>query len=256
MTIRTGTRALVAAGGTVLLVAALSACGSTDVEDAPAESKSFAYDGSSLTIEAEDATVEVVPADVEAVEVTRRVDGWALLGSGPKPSWRLDGDTLTFKVGCKALISDCGSRLEVKVPRGLALTVNADNGKVTASGFDSRLTLASDNGGIVVQDCSGPLDLKSDNGSVLAERISGPTVVARSDNGSVDIGLSAVPDLVDTVSDNGGITIDLPAGKERYAVSATADNGDVSVRVPRGDDSPHVVKAHSDNGEVTVRSAN
>lgn len=254
MTIRNRS-ALVAVGGTVLLVAALTGCGSTDVDDAPVEHKSFAYGGRALTIEAENSTVEVVPADVDAIEVTRRVDGWAVLGSGPDPVWKLEGDTLTLRVKCKALISNCDSRHEVKVPRGLALTVDADNGKVTASRFSTPLKLYSDNGGVVVRDVSGPLELKSDNGSVRGERVSARSVVARSDNGSVDLDLSRVPDLVDTVSDNGRIAIDLPAGKTSYAVTASADNGNVDVKVPRSDSSRHVVKAHSDNGGVAVRRA-
>ncbi|MYY06667.1 MULTISPECIES: DUF4097 family beta strand repeat-containing protein [unclassified Streptomyces] len=254
MTIRNRS-VLVAIGGTALLVGALTGCGSTDVEDAPVEHKSFAYGGKALTIDAENSTVVVVPADVDEVEVTRQVDGWAVLGSGPDPVWKLEGDTLTLRVKCKAMISNCEGRHEVKVPRGLALTVDADNGKVTASKFTTPLKLYSDNGGVVVRDVSGPLELKSDNGSVLAERISSASVIARSDNGSVKLGLSKVPDLVDTVSDNGRITIDLPAGKTRYAVSASADNGHVSVDVPRSDDSAHVVKAHSDNGGVSVRHA-
>lgn len=46
MTIRTRrTDALMAAAGTVLLVASLSGCGSTDAEDAVAEHKSFAFEG-------------------------------------------------------------------------------------------------------------------------------------------------------------------------------------------------------------------
>ncbi|MBV7668497.1 DUF4097 domain-containing protein [Streptomyces halstedii] len=256
MTIRTGSKALIASGGTVLLVAALSGCGSTDVDDAPVETKSFAYSGSSLTIDAENSVVDVVPADVKEIEVTRQVDGWALLGSGPKPVWKLEGDKLTFRVNCRALISDCGSHHRVKVPRGIGLSVEADNGKVTASGFDTKLAVSSDNGGVVVRDCSGPLDLRSDNGSVLAERFTGTSLIARSDNGSVKLGFSAVPKLVDVTSDNGGITIDLPAGGEEYAVSASADNGNVSVDVPRSDKSPYVVKANSDNGEVKVRRAN
>ncbi|MFI6652922.1 DUF4097 family beta strand repeat-containing protein [Streptomyces sp. NPDC050529] len=253
---RTRTNALMATGGAVLLVGVLSGCGSTDVEGAPAEHKSFAYSGKALTIDAENSTVEVVPADVERIEVTRKVDGWVVLGSGPDPVWKLEGDTLTLRVKCDAMISDCGAQHQVKVPRGLALTVDADNGKVTASGFGTPLKLFSDNGGVVVRDVTGPLELKSDNGSVRGERISAASVVARSDNGSVKLDFTRVPDLVDTVSDNGGITLDLPAGKDRYAVSASADNGHVSVKVPRSDDSPHAVKAHSDNGEVTVRSAN
>ncbi|MFJ8919848.1 Putative adhesin [Streptomyces sp. LamerLS-316] len=257
MTIRTRrTDALVAAAGTVLLVAALSGCGSTDAEDAAAEHKSFSYGGKALTIDAENSTLELVPADVEQIEVTRRVDGWAVLGSGPDPVWKLDGDELRLEVNCDALISNCEAHHEVKVPRGLAVTVQGDNGKVTATGFSAPLKISADNGGVTVRDISGPLDVTSDNGSIEAERISGASVIARSDNGAVRIGFTRVPDLVDTVSDNGSISIDLPAGKSTYAVSAEADNGAVSVKVPRSDSSKHVVKARSDNGEVTVRSAN
>ncbi|WP_405662055.1 DUF4097 domain-containing protein [Streptomyces sp. NBC_01166] len=257
MTIRTRrTDALVAAAGTVLLVAALSGCGSADAEDAAAEHKSFAFGGDSLTIDAENSTLELVPADVEQIEVTRRVDGWVMLGSGPDPVWKLEGDELRLEVKCRAVISNCEAHHEVKVPRGLALTVQGDNGKVTAAGFSAPLKISADNGGVDVRDISGPLELHSDNGSVEAERVSGSSVIARSDNGSVRIGFTRVPTLVDTVSDNGSISIDLPAGKSAYAVSAEADNGDVSVKVPRSESSEHVVKARSDNGEVTVRSAN
>lgn len=257
MAIRTRrTDALVAAAGTVLLVAALSGCGSADAEDSPAEHKSFAFSGKALTIDAENSTLNLVPADVDQVEVTRRVDGWVVLGSGPDPVWKLEGDTLTLRVKCRAMISNCEALHEVKVPRGLALTVQADNGKVTAAGFTAPLRIGAANGGVHVRDVSGSLELDADNGSIEAERVSGRSVIARSDNGSVQLGFDRVPDLVDTVSDNGSISIDLPAGKNAYAVSAQADNGDVSVDVPRSDSSEHVVKARSDNGEVTVRSAN
>ncbi|MFF5334366.1 DUF4097 family beta strand repeat-containing protein [Streptomyces sp. NPDC013181] len=254
MTIRNRS-AVLATGGAVLLVAALTGCGSTDVDDAPVEHKSFAYSGKALTIDAEDSVVEVVPADVDAIEVTRQVDGWVMLGSGPDPVWKLEGDTLTLRVKCEAMISDCGARHRVKVPRGLALTVDADNGKITASEFTTPLKLYSDNGGVVVKDVSGPLDLKSDNGAIRGERISSRSLVAQSDNGSVDLDLRRVPDLVDTRSDNGRIAVNLPAGPTAYAVSASADNGHVSVEVPRSSTSAHVVKARSDNGGVAVRHA-
>ncbi|MFC9943343.1 DUF4097 family beta strand repeat-containing protein [Streptomyces pratensis] len=257
MTSRTRrTSALVATAGTVLLVAALSGCGSANAEDAPTEHKSFAFSGEALTIDADNSTLDLVPADVERIEVTRRVDGWVMLGSGPDPVWELEGDELRLEVKCHAVISNCEAHHEVKVPRGLALTVEGDNGKVTAAGFTSPLKISADNGGVDVRDVSGPLDLRSDNGQIEAERISGRSVVARADNGSVRLGFTEVPDRVDTTSDNGSISIDLPAGKSTYAVSAEADNGDVSVDVPRSESSKHVVKARSDNGEVTVRSAN
>lgn len=253
---RSRPRALVASGGAALVALALTGCGSADVEDAPAEHRSFALSGKTLTIESGGTTVELVPADVRKVEVTRRVDGWVVLGNGPDARWSMRDGTLTLRVTCDALISNCGSRHQVKVPRGVAVTVNGDNGRILASGFDTPLTLHSDNGKVTVRDSSGPLKLESDNGGLVTERISSRSVSARSDNGGIRLGFSAVPDLVDTVSDNGRVTIDLPSGSQAYAVTATARNGRVSVKVPRSDGSPHAVKAHSDNGHITVRTAN
>ncbi|PJN34337.1 hypothetical protein CG717_06030 [Streptomyces sp. CB02613] len=248
-------RALALGGGVASLALALTGCGSTDVDSAPVERKSFVLEGKTLTIDAESNVVDLVPADVEQVEVERQFDGWAVFGSGPDAVWKMEGDTLTLRVKCEG-ISNCDSRHRVKVPRGIAVTAASDNGAVTATGFTSALDLSSDNGEITVRDAGGALKLKSDNGKVRAERISGPSVTARAGNGEIRLGFASVPDLVDTVSDNGSITIDLPPGGQKYKVDASADNGDVSVGVPRGDDSAHVVKAYSDNGEVTVRSAN
>ncbi|MEU2797344.1 DUF4097 family beta strand repeat-containing protein [Streptomyces sp. NPDC007027] len=249
-------RALALGGGVALLGLALTGCGSTDVDGAPVERKSFALEGRTLTVDAENGLVDLVPADVEQVEVERQVDGWVVFGSGPDTVWKMEDDTLTLRVKCQGLANNCDSRHRVKVPRGVAVTAASDNGTVSATGFTSALDLSSDNGEINVRDTSGALKLKSDNGEVRADRISGSSVVARAHNGEIRLGFASVPDLVDTVSDNGSITIDLPSGGQKYKVDASADNGDVSVAVPRGDDSAHVVKAHSDNGEVTVRSAN
>lgn len=256
MAVRTRTRTLIASGGAVFMVLALAGCGSTDVGDAPAEHKSFALGGKTLTIDSGQSSLELVPADVQKVEVTRRVDGWVAFGNGPDPQWEMQDDTLTLRVKCEALISDCAAEHQVKVPRGVAVVVKGDNGTVVASGFRTPLTLHADNGKVTVRDSTGPLKLESDNGGIVAERVSAKSVSARSDNGSIRLGFAAVPDLVDAVSDNGAITIDLPGGSVRYAVDAVAHNGSTSVDAPRSDGSSHVVKARSDNGEVTVRSVN
>ncbi|MFF3753772.1 DUF4097 family beta strand repeat-containing protein [Streptomyces sp. NPDC002018] len=252
---RNRTRTLLAPGGALLLALAVSGCGGTDASDAPVEKKSFALGGKTLTIKTENSAVDLVPADVKTVEVTRQVAGWVFGGSGPHASWRMNGDTLSLTVKCRAVVSDCEALHKVTVPRGVAVTVNGDNGKVVATGFDTGLKLRSDNGSVTVRDSSGPVDLVSDNGSITARGLSARTVSAKSDNGSVHLGLTAVPDSVDTVSDNGRILIDLPRSDTSYAVTAKSDNGGVEVDVPTDGSSTHVVKARSDNGKITVRNA-
>ncbi|WP_189108161.1 DUF4097 family beta strand repeat-containing protein [Streptomyces camponoticapitis] len=249
-------RTLGVTGGAVLAAVVVSGCGSADAGEAPVEKRSFAYSGKTLTISADNSSLDLVPADVKDIEVTRQVDGWVFLGSGPDPVWKLEDGTLTLKLKCRAVVNNCESRHTVKVPRGMAVQVRNDNGGVRADGFDTELNLRSDNGSVEVRNSSGRLDLSSDNGRVTAEGVSSRSVRARSDNGAVRLELTSVPDTVDTASDNGSVTIDLPESDTAYAVTAKSDNGRVDVDVPTDDDSAHRVKAESDNGKVTVRSAN
>jgi hypothetical protein len=253
-------RTFLAAGGVMIVAALVGGCGGggseAKAEDKTPESKTFALSGKKLTIDSDGSDIQLVPADVEDLEVTRWFSGRTALGESPRVTWDMKRDTLTLRTECDALISDCSARHEVKVPRGVAVVVEEDNGAVTASGFDTALTLRSDNGEVVVRDSSGALDLFSDNGQVVAEGVSGKSVRATSDNGAVRLRLTAVPDRVETSSDNGSVTIELPRAAATYKVTTESDNGQVDVDVPLDDTSRHVVEAHSDNGEITVRSVN
>ncbi|MGS2587706.1 DUF4097 family beta strand repeat-containing protein [Streptomyces hebeiensis] len=249
-------RTLLAAGGAVVLGVCVGGCGTADASDAPVERKSFALNGKTLTIDAENAGVELVPADVAEVEVTRQVDGWVFMGSGPDARWEMRNDTLRLGVRCGGVASHCAARHTVKVPRGVAVTVAADNGDTTATGFVTALRLTSDNGAVTVRDARGPLSLKTENGKISAKGVASKKVAATSDNGSVRLAFTAVPDLVETVGENGSVTIELPTSQASYAVRAASENGSVDVDVPTASNSSHTVKARTDNGKITVRPAN
>ncbi|MFI0979145.1 DUF4097 family beta strand repeat-containing protein [Streptomyces sp. NPDC021093] len=256
MAVRTAlrTRTLLAAGGAVLVALAATGCG-TDVSDAPVEKKNFAFSGKALTIKSDNSAVDVVPADVKEIQVERQVDGWVFFGNGPDPVWKIDGDTLTLKVGCSGLSSNCEARHSVKVPRGTALTVDNDNGRVQATGFDTDLKVKTDNGEVRIKDMSGgKLDLESNNGRIDGEAIATKSVRAETDNGQVKLNFTAVPDLVDSSSNNGEIHLGLP--KATYKVDTSSANGKITVDVPKADSSTHVVKARTDNGEITLQSVN
>ncbi|MQS37058.1 DUF4097 family beta strand repeat-containing protein [Streptomyces katsurahamanus] len=251
-----GGRALRGVVGGGVLVVVLAGCGSADAGEAPKERKVFSLAGESLTIDNDDSAIDVIAADVKDVQVTRQIDGWVFIGSGPEASWKMAGDTLTLRVDCDAVASSCESRHTVKVPRGISLTVRDGNGGVTASGFDTPLTIRSGNGDVTVRDTAGALDLLSDNGNVTTERITARTVKAESGNGRVRIGFkNAAPDKVEALTGNGGIRIDLPRAGSPYAVDATSDNGNVTTDVPSDGDSPRAVIARSDNGYVKVLGA-
>ncbi|MFC8916060.1 DUF4097 family beta strand repeat-containing protein [Streptomyces sp. NPDC057116] len=249
-------RTSVVVGGVVLGALGLAGCGGADVEGAPVERKTFGFRGETLVVDADDSELVLVPADVKDVEVTRQVDGWVAMGDGPEPVWKLEGGRLTLRVKCDALVSECEARHEVRVPRGVAVTVEDGNGDVTADGFRTALKIVSDNGTVTVRDAGGPLELRSENGDVRVEGGTSKSVVARSGNGDIRLALRSVPDRVEAVNDNGDVAVELPGGGARYAVEAGSANGEVKVAVPTDDGSGHVVKARSDNGQVTVRSAN
>ncbi|MEU9704250.1 DUF4097 family beta strand repeat-containing protein [Streptomyces sp. NPDC047981] len=226
------------------------------MDGAPVEKKSFAFSGDTLVVDSDDSELEIEPADIKDVRVSRQVDGWVFMGDGPDATWGLEDGRLTLRVECDAVASDCESVHRIQVPRGVAVTVEDDNGQVTASGFDTDLKVRSDNGAVLVRGSSGALDLTSDNGEVVVE--GGTTsgrVVARSDNGAVRIVLDSVPSKVEAFSDNGEVDLVLPSSAD-YDVDGRSDNGSVRVDVPTRKGSPHVVTARSDNGEVVVRSAN
>ncbi|MFI1936470.1 DUF4097 family beta strand repeat-containing protein [Streptomyces purpureus] len=252
---RTFVTAAALAGALVGMVG-LTGCGSSDVDAAPVERKTFAFSGESLAVDADNSQLTIVAADVKDVQVSRQVDGWVFMGEGPESSWKLEGGKLTLRTDCTGIASNCDARHEVKVPRGVAVSVEDDNGSVTADGFTTALKLKSDNGEVTVRNSFGPLELTSNNGSVLVERSGSRSVIAHSDNGEVRLKLTAVPDRVETTSDNGRVDIELPGKGVAYAVNAKSDNGDVDVDVPTDKGSAHVVTARSDNGEVSVRTAN
>ncbi|WP_329623705.1 DUF4097 domain-containing protein [Streptomyces sp. NBC_01255] len=244
-----------AAGGVLVALFALSACGTADAGEAPVEKKTFAFDGGALVVDSDNSELVVTPADVDDVLVERQVDGWVFMGSGPDASWKLEGGRLTLRVECDGIASSCPAVHRVKVPRDVAVTVENENGDITAEGFATPLKVRSDNGDVRVAGSSEALDLGSENGDLTVEGgTRSPTVRVRSDNGDVRVALGAVPRQVDVVSDNGDVDVTLPTAE--YAATAASDNGDVRVDVPRRDGSEHSVSVRSDNGDIVVRTAN
>ena len=255
MAARRRIRMLLASGGAVVVALGVTGCGSADVEGAPVESKSFALSGTTLTIDSDNSDLEIVPADVLDVGVSRQVDGWVFMGDGPDATWRMADGRLTLRLNCDALASSCGAVHRIQVPRGVSVNVEDDNGRVTAAGFATPLKIRSDNGDVVVRRATGALDLGSGNGNVVVEDASASTdVAARTDNGDVRLALGAVPRRVEAVTDNGSIDIALP--RATYDVDGRSDNGDVRIDVPTAKGGGHAVTARSDNGEVTVRAVN
>ncbi|WP_128381031.1 DUF4097 family beta strand repeat-containing protein [Streptomyces cavernae] len=273
----------VAVGGVVAAVVLLAAgCAGAEDDEHP-DRKSFALQGRTLTVDSDDSALELVAADVKEVRVTRWFSGEVVVGDDPKVTWKVDGDRLVLRKKCSGMIANCSLKHRIEVPRGIAVKVENGDGSVTARGFRTAVDVHSGDGSVRVTESSGPLNLRTDDGSVRVDEASGPLTLRTGDgsirasgiearrvkastgDGSVHLELGVVPDLVESQTKDGSISIALPrdaqgsakgSGEVSYRVSAESNDGSVDVSVPRADDSPHVVSARTGDGKITVKSAN
>lgn len=252
----TRTRILLVGAGALLVLAlslAVLVVSGGSVDDEGPEKRSFHPTGDRLTISKNDGDIDVRPADVDEIEVTRRFSGWAVLRV-PEARWGLKHHTLTLDTDCGP-VGHCEARYEVRVPKGTSLTVEGDNGNITASGFGTPLRIRSDNGAITAKDISGRLALDTDSGEVRGTGITSRRVEAVSQNGAVHLSFARVPDRVGTRTENGAVEIEVPDTRTAYKVLARTDNADVHTGVPKDTDSPHTVTVHTENGPITLRTA-
>lgn len=242
------------AGLAVALMASVAACGADAGEDREPEHRSFALDGRTLTVDSDGSALELVAADVDKVEVTRWFEGRVMVGGNPRVTWEMKDDRLKLRMKCSGVVVDCSAKHRIEVPRGIAVTVEDRDGSVHAKGFAGPLKIRTGDGSVRVSDSTGPLELHTDDGSVRALGVQSRSVKASTKDGSVKLELGVVPDLVESRSDDGSITIELPRDTS-YRVETGSDDGSVDVSVPRDEDSSHVVSAHTQDGSVTVRNA-
>ena len=250
--VRTG----LAAGVVVVLVGGVAACGASAGDDKDPDHRSFALTGHTLTVDSDDSALEIVAADgnpAGKIEVTRWFQGTVAIGKDPKVSWKMEDDRLTLRMKCSGVVAACSARHRIEVPRGVTVKVEDGDGSVRARGFQDALSIRTGDGSVHVTDSTGPLDVHTGDGSVHAA-VSSRRVRAETGDGSVDLELGAVPDLVDSRSHDGSVTVALP--KATYRVTTETGDGSVDVSVPRSDSSSHVVSARTGDGKVTLRTAN
>lgn len=246
-------RAVAGAGAVAVLVAAVAGCGNDAADDPHPDHRSFALHGRTLTVDSDDSALEIVPADVDAVEVTRWFKGSVAVGGNPRVTWVMKDDRLVLRLRCSGLFADCSAKHRIEVPRGVAVQVEDGDGSVRARGFEEALSIRTGDGSVRVTDSTGPLTLDSGDGSIRATGVRARRVHAGTRDGSVRLELGAVPDLVESSSQDGSVTITLP--HDSYRVSARSEDGSVHVSVPRDPTSSHVVHARTQDGSVTVRAA-
>ncbi|MFD6419735.1 DUF4097 family beta strand repeat-containing protein [Streptomyces sp. NPDC060194] len=248
-----GRRGGVAVAGALAGALLVGGCGG-ELKDAEAQTRDFPLGGgTALVVDSRDSALEVVAADVEGVRVTRWFDGSVVLGEAPKATWAMRDGRLTLRIDCDGFVAGCSARHRVEVPRDVAVSIENEDGSVTASGLETGVGLRSRDGRVVVRDVAGDLDLRSEDGSVEVTGVRSKHLRVRSEDGRTRLAPAAVPDRVEVVSRDGLVDIELP--EAAYKVTTDVRDGRLRVDVPRDAASPHEVSAESRDGQVTIRTA-
>jgi hypothetical protein len=244
-------RALLPAAGALLLLAPLTGCGAS-ADDAAPQRRDFDPPGSRLTITKDQGDLDIRPADVAKVQVTRWFDRWTFIGGKPTATWELAGDQLTLATDCGTLIGGCAVRYRVLVPRDLAVGIQGQNGTISATGFSTALSIRSTNGAIRVAGATGPLALRTENGGLRSTDTRSPQVRAVSESGKVDLSFAAAPRQVAVTTENGEVNVTVP--RAAYKVATTTDSGDVHADVPKDAAAPRSITVRTDSGAITLRT--
>jgi len=239
---------VLAAAGASLALAACASSGSTTHDQ-----RAFSFGGTHLIIDDSSSDLQVVPGNGPGIEVQR----W-LSGTAARPghsSWTLSGDTLQLSIDCSGLVFSCGSRFEVAVPPGMAVTVNSGSGTDTVSGLSAPVTVNGNQGDVHVTGVSGPLQVSTGSGSITATAIRSSAVQITTNQGSADISFTAPPRSVTVKCSTGNATVRVPAARHRYHVLVSSGTGNASSKVPDDRQSGSVVQVSSGNHDATVLPA-
>ena len=170
-------------------------------------------------------SVEITVADGPVRVRERRLYN----GVPPLTSHRVEGGTLhLLDQGCgKAAEAEgqCETHYQVKVPRGLAVTVT---------------------------DLAGTLDVTTDVGAIKGSGLTGKTKATTS-VGDVELRYTAAPPAVEVTNEVGATQVFLPVGGA-YRIDAKTAAGP-AVNLPSSPDAKSTVTLHSDTGAITVAPA-
>jgi hypothetical protein len=135
------------------------------------------------------------------------------------------------------------ANVELRVPRGTRIEVNASNGKICVSGVTAGLRVRSSNVGVRVEDVAGDVEVQASNAKVLCGGVRG-RLLARTSNGKIVV--ERHRGAIDASSSNGLIhaALDEVSGPVVLATS----NGRIALELPETVDAD--VDLRVDNGVI------
>jgi hypothetical protein len=210
-------------------------------------------DVDALDLRSDNGRVVIAGGDVDEITVVAEVDH-GLRRTAHRAE--VQGRTLVVRDDCPTGVQVwCRVDYEILVPADLLVTAMVENGRLTVRDLATDLTVSSDNGTIELVRIGGDVDARTKNGSVRARGLTGDDLLARSENGSIEVSFTESPGFVDARTSNGSIDLVVPDDERvvyRVDTSVFAfGETDVGIRTDR--DSDHIILAATFHGSVTIR---
>ncbi|MFI7134606.1 hypothetical protein ACIBQ1_53695 [Nonomuraea sp. NPDC050153] len=241
-------RQVMVAGATLVAALALTGCKvDLDAEEVRT-AQSFPFTGTALKINTSLGGVRVLPGTGGRVEVERWVRGKA--ADDGNATWSLRDGTLRLSANCNMVFGDCGARYHVKVPPGVPLSIEADDG-VILNGLAQDVDVVSRDR-IQVSGATGKLRLRSE-GPITGEGLKSPSVRCRTADGAIDVSFTSPPTALDLRSSDGRVTATVP--RAAYAITARSTDGTERSELKHDAKSPNTIKAVSGSGDVRILRA-
>lgn len=225
-----------AACGAVALAAVplLAGCGAVGKLGAgshnpPAKAFTVTARVTSVIVDGGSGSVDVTGTSGSAVSVSQRA---SYSGTPPAATHVLRGTTLTMSYTCPAQLV-CGVSYDVKVPRGVAVSVSTSAGTVTLTSL------------------AGTVSARASAGLITAVDLRSPVASFNANAGGVVATFAAAPRSLTATTNIGPITLTVP-GSVAYKVSAHVVVGTSAITVRRDSGSAYSISARSDLGSISV----
>lgn len=137
--------------------------------------------------------------------------------------------TLTVPPRTTSYVSSAGGQVSVSGTAGRT-TIDSGSGVVNAVQLSGPLTVSTSGGALLIDGLAGDLSADSGSGFVDAQGLTSAKVTVSTGGGPAVLGFGAPPRSVAARSDSGSIRIGVPGGP--YALAADSGGGLESVEVP------------------------
>lgn len=193
-------------------------------------------------------SIEVHPGPAGEARIIRRSD---FSFDRPEVTQRIVDGVLELRFGCRGVSVICDHDVDLAVPSGVELVIEANHAVVTDT--TGPIRIRSGGGAAEMERVSGPIDARVGGGAIIGRDLRSTQVQANAGGGSVELDFAQPPDWVDASAGAGHIGIVLPRGEATYRVDADAGLGDSQVSVRTDPGSPRVIRASAGAGDVVVR---